>query len=339
MRHTFFIVSFLVSWAFTYAQKDIAGKILEYYGKVPQEKLYIHTDKSFYVAGDTIWMRIHMIDAATNKPVCRSKFVYVELLNNHDNSVSRRVMIKADKDSVFANMIALPPDMAAGQYTLTAYTQWMRNFGHENFFYKQLVVVGDDSPDVGPPVSDSIKAISLALLPEGGHLIAGKQQKLAYKAIGDNGKGVDVNIQLVDEAGNVLKSTHSEHLGMGYLHVCVEEGENLFVIATTESGITCKTALPKALKSGAVLKVEQRKSQLFLQPIFTEDIDVKQFSVVLYGSGNLLVIALDDYTEDSTIRISTNKLREGVVNIALVDQNRIWSERMVFISQSCDRFY
>jgi hypothetical protein len=48
--------------------------------------------------------------------------------------------------------------MKGGCYTLAAYTQWMRNFPAERFFYKQLVVVGTTSPSgfqseaVGLPV-------------------------------------------------------------------------------------------------------------------------------------------------------------------------------------------
>ena len=34
----------------------------------PQEKLYLHTDKSAYIAGDTIWFRAHVVDAATHIP-------------------------------------------------------------------------------------------------------------------------------------------------------------------------------------------------------------------------------------------------------------------------------
>lgn len=32
----------------------------------PQEKLYVHTDKEHYLAGDTVWLRAHCIDAATS---------------------------------------------------------------------------------------------------------------------------------------------------------------------------------------------------------------------------------------------------------------------------------
>ena len=39
---------------------DIEKRILEYYAHVPQEQIYLHTDKTYYVPGDTIWFRAHL---------------------------------------------------------------------------------------------------------------------------------------------------------------------------------------------------------------------------------------------------------------------------------------
>ena len=36
----------------------------EQLSRYPQEKLYVHTDKEHYIAGDTVWLRAHSVDAA-----------------------------------------------------------------------------------------------------------------------------------------------------------------------------------------------------------------------------------------------------------------------------------
>lgn len=59
----------------------------------PQEKLHITTDKSRYMAGDTIWLRAFVVNAATHEPVDASKYCYVELLNPFD-SIEMRIKIK-----------------------------------------------------------------------------------------------------------------------------------------------------------------------------------------------------------------------------------------------------
>ena len=54
--------------------------------------------------------------------------------------------------------------------------------------------------------------ISLALMPEGGTLIDGCRQRLAFKAIGNDGYGIDVSVRLVNATGDIIAEGESEHL-------------------------------------------------------------------------------------------------------------------------------
>lgn len=107
-----------------------------------QERIFIQTDKPYYVPGDTVWLRAHLMEADTNIPFSRSRFVYVELYDQQSDTLMQRLMIRGDKDGVFANRILLPKSLKGGVYTLVAYTQWMRNFPAEQFCYQPLTVVG-----------------------------------------------------------------------------------------------------------------------------------------------------------------------------------------------------
>ena len=146
----------------------IQQRILDYYKRVPQEQIYVHTDKPYYVPGDTVWFRAHLVDAVTHTPVSRSRYVYVELRDPQPDTLVQRIIVKCDSDGVFANALFLPRELKGGSYTLAAYTQWMRNFPAERFFYKQLLVAGSTSlaeqkPDpVWLPVSSLRAASSLA---------------------------------------------------------------------------------------------------------------------------------------------------------------------------------
>lgn len=124
---------------------DIQQLILDYYRKAPQEQIYVHTDKPYYVPGDTVWFRAHLVDAVTHTPISRSRYVYVELHDQQADTLLQRIIVKCDSDGVFANALVLPRELKGGSYTLAAYTQWMRNFPVERFFYKELLVVGNIS--------------------------------------------------------------------------------------------------------------------------------------------------------------------------------------------------
>lgn len=106
---------------------------------VPQEKIYLHTDKPYlYSAGEDIWFRAHLVNAATHQPNTRSNFVYVELIDKADSVISR-VKIKKDQTGL-AGRISLPPEIAPGEYVLRAYTYWMQNVGNDFFFHKKIYI-------------------------------------------------------------------------------------------------------------------------------------------------------------------------------------------------------
>lgn len=137
---------------------DIEQRILGYYARVPQERIYLHTDRPYYVPGDTVWFRAHLVDAVTHTPISRSRYVYVELLDNAADTLCQRIIVRCDSDGVFANALTLPRHLRGGSYTLAAYTQWMRNFPAERFCYHPLWVAGNEpgaegeSAQLGLPV-------------------------------------------------------------------------------------------------------------------------------------------------------------------------------------------
>ena len=137
---------------------DIEQRILGYYARVPQERIYLHTDRPYYVPGDTVWFRAHLVDAVTHTPINRSRYVYVELLDNAADTLCQRIIVRCDSDGVFANALTLPRHLRGGSYTLAAYTQWMRNFPAERFCYHPLWVAGNEpraegeSAQLGLPV-------------------------------------------------------------------------------------------------------------------------------------------------------------------------------------------
>ncbi len=103
-----------------------------------QEKVYLHTDKPYYSAGEEIWFKAYLVNATTHEPSEKSCYVYVELIDQLD-SVQYRVKLR--KDSMgFEGHIFLKPETPAGQYKLRAYTYWMQNAGSDFFFSKNIVV-------------------------------------------------------------------------------------------------------------------------------------------------------------------------------------------------------
>ena len=43
------------------------------------EKLYLHLNQPYYVAGDTMWFKAYLTDAVSHRPDTLSNFIYVDL--------------------------------------------------------------------------------------------------------------------------------------------------------------------------------------------------------------------------------------------------------------------
>ena len=102
----------------------------------PQEKIHLHTDRSHYVVGETVWFRAFLVNALTHAPDTSSRYVYVELIDPAD-SVAARYMI-LHQDGVYSGYIPLAESLSEGNYMLRAYTRYMAHAGEDYFFHKPI---------------------------------------------------------------------------------------------------------------------------------------------------------------------------------------------------------
>lgn len=130
---------------------SIQNLFLEQLALYPQEKIYVHTDKSSYVLGDTIWLRVHLVDALLLKQANASRYVYVELINLLTDVVER-VMLSPDSMGCLYGYVRLDEALPEGNYTLRAYTRFMQNQGEDYFFRKSVYVINPLSADISPNV-------------------------------------------------------------------------------------------------------------------------------------------------------------------------------------------
>ncbi|MCL1821387.1 MAG: carboxypeptidase regulatory-like domain-containing protein [Prolixibacteraceae bacterium] len=113
----------------------------------PQEKIHLQTDKPYYLSGERIWFRSHVVDAATHVPAFYSNSVFVELFDAGDSVVCR---IKTGiANDFFSGYITIPEDAPEGDYTLRAYTNKMKGLDEDYYFLKNI--------RIGDPMSRMIQ--------------------------------------------------------------------------------------------------------------------------------------------------------------------------------------
>lgn len=142
MRNLFIALTFMFIAVTSLPAQDIeavASRIDLQRNEFPQEKIHVMTDRGNYLAGDTIWLRAWVVDAASHQQVDASQFVYIELVSPTD-SVHSRIKIHPDANGVFRGYLPIEVGMPEGRYQLTAYTMFMQSVGVE-YFYNQPIEI------------------------------------------------------------------------------------------------------------------------------------------------------------------------------------------------------
>ena len=103
----------------------------------PRERVYAQTDKPVYLAGELLWTKLVVTDAA-GLPVSLSKVGYVELLDATTAQVQARVNLV---EGVGEACLELPAMLPTGYYRLVAYTRQARNEGEAAYFHTTIGVV------------------------------------------------------------------------------------------------------------------------------------------------------------------------------------------------------
>ncbi|SDL39532.1 hypothetical protein SAMN04487898_11842 [Pedobacter sp. ok626] len=201
----------LAAWMFmlivgnTYAQEQPSntqqspGDHAKYY-YLPQ--LSIQTDRVVYLAGETIWLQLLPTMAVTTESQDLSKLIYVEILDAQNKPVFQEKI--GMKNGSATGYLKLPTELSTGNYTICAYTNWMKNFGEDCFFKKQIVLINSFQPL--PLISEAPSPISTIAIVQAQTYTAGLSVKTA-KTVFHKREKVTLNLKSNDSISNNLMVT------------------------------------------------------------------------------------------------------------------------------------
>ena len=172
---------------------------------------------------------------------------------------------------------------------------------------------------------------SVKFLPEGGNLIAGIEQIVAFKAVGVDGHAVDVSGVIRDKSGEVICSLTSIHDGMGKFTLQAKLNEPYIATLTTKDGVSRSFTLPVAMQSGCVIRLTpDADNRVLLHTMTTPDYPIEQLVAIVQSRG-IVNYVVEDLLHP--IRIPLEKLRSGVAQISIVDKTlrKVVAQRLFFV--------
>ncbi len=386
----------------------------------PIEKVYLQFDKTYYSIGDTIWFKAWLFNANYLSPSYKSAIMYVELTNDSDKVV-RLFMLPVAAGASCGNITLDEKEFPEGNYTLRAYTNWMRNFddasifkksfffsntskndwvvntkvdfvkengvdkahlqlkfsqlnkeplifkniqldvlkGKKELFNRNIETKLDGTADViidlknltnqatiiakgltkNEPGNKLIipvkfeRDVDVQFMPEGGNLVAGLPAYIGFKAISDDGKGIDIEGDLFNSKQQLVTSFKSVHNGIGAFEMTPQTGDSYTAKVTSNNGIVKTFALPPVQNTGTVLKIRSvgNTDSLALTVTSTQN---GRYYLIGQSHGLACYEAIITLVENAgKAKLSTSAFPTGIARFTLLNADGVpLNERIVFIN-------
>ncbi|NDW12044.1 TonB-dependent receptor [Bacteroides sp. 214] len=340
----FFLITVIIitlpSLAFSQTLKNSVLHYFKLLESAPQEKLYLHIDKSFYAAGENIWFKGYLQDAITHSSVTTSNYIIVEL-TNRDNKVLLRKKIRREGDG-FIGSIPLAANIPEGYYTLRGYSNWMLNAGPEFIYSRNIQVV--NSIDVNKQAileykekeGDSFLSCladdyAVTFFPEGGELLDGVPQQVAFKVQGFDGLSKELQGRVYTDRGDTVAYLRTEHDGMGVFSLLPSANEVYYADLFTVSGVRKQVALPEVKKVGVGISVARTRQGILYTVQHTPATDFPEgLSLVVHTRGAVKLFRT--ITSESLKGIlPTDFFDDGISHFLLINEEGVAvSERLFF---------
>lgn len=315
-----------------------------------QERVYLHFDNTAYYIGETMWFKAYVSFGADNRPSTLSKVLYVELVAPEGYVVETKKYRLDDKGCCHGDF-ELKPLLLSGYYEIRAYTRYMLNWDKSAVFSRVFPVfdkVNADNWDFrnmldrrraflqnGKWVSHELPDATLAFYPEGGHLVAGLESRVAFELRVDDGLFGEEQITLLKDDKTLLE-TQPVHMGKGVFTITPELGATYSaeVVARDKNGNSKRHRfdLPPVAEEGVVMRVNELPDSV--EVIMSNTLkETTELGFVVLHRGTMGFYR--KFTSDMpSVRFAFAKsqLPEGVNRVVLfVDEGLPLAERQFFI--------
>src|SRR5258705_5882717 len=196
MRKLFAFIPAVILVSFSFSQKP--AEIFSWHREnLPTQHIYVQFDKQAYVAGDIALFKAYLY--SNYAPSSISTNFFIDLLDENGAVVDSKKLPVIDGAAI--GNFDLPANLKQGVYLIRAYTKWITNVDPSFVFKKPIPVFNSSNPSTN---ATAAKEYKFDVFPEGGKLLAGLPNNIAFRATDEQMQIVLVKADLVDAKGNKI---------------------------------------------------------------------------------------------------------------------------------------
>jgi hypothetical protein len=337
MKKSIALFCFMMVRIIALPAQDIDSMMGLYAGDFQQEKIYIHFDKSIYNKGETLWFKAYVM--AGSEPSGYSKNFYVDWFNDEGKLLSHTASPMFESSA--RGQFIIPEKYTGKLIHAKAYTNWMLNFDTAFLYRKGLriyqPVAKNENIQNGKPFA------TIQFFPEGGDLVGGVMQRVAFLATNQYATPVSVSGVLKNSRNELIDSFSTTHDGMGSFTFDVDAKETYSANWVDEYGENHSTNLLVTRQAAATMLVRQSNSKITFVISRSEEAadNFKTLYTVAHMNQQLLYKSRINFSSSTSVigEIQIQDLPTGILQITIFDASWVpIAERVVFVNNHQYRF-
>lgn len=302
-----------------------------------QEKIFAHTDKDLYLAGEILWLKLYVVDAAFHRPIDLSKLAYVEILSREQRPVLQAKI--ALTYGAGSGSFQLPFSIPSGNYIFRAYTNWMKNSGPDTYYEKIVTIFNslrnNDTRDSLAPSPAPGPDYDIQFFPEGGNLVKGLPNRVAFRIADRSGKGLPSKGALVNTTGDTLARFQTLIFGMGQFGFTPAEGAGYKAVFEVKDHPRITQDLPPAEEKGFTMQLDDAgQGRLSVTVRTSTPVRDEEAMIGLVVHTRHSIARTDEKnisSGEARFTVETNGLEDGILQFTILNSRKIpVSERLWF---------
>ncbi|WP_299680331.1 hypothetical protein [uncultured Dokdonia sp.] len=329
----FLLTANYIGYAQAGSNKEKITQAYSEYFKLPREAIFLHLNKSTYIAGEELWFKGYIYDSHKGLPFTATTNIQVSLYDSIGAKIKQKKFI-ANNGFTKGNF-SIDSTYKSGTYYIKATTNWMRNFKEDKSHLQKITIYNKEIPS---KKTIPKREYDIQLLPEGGHIIANISNTIAVKAIDQYGNGIPFKKAILkDEFGYELLTFGSSIYGLAKFDFVPNPAIKYTALFIFENGDETTIDLPKTQKEGIILSVKKHNKEQVAITLKTNDatkskIQNKVFSVFIHrdGHGKMFDAKIPNHINYAIFLMDIKEFYKGINIITLFDKETPISERLFF---------
>ena len=166
-------------------QKYILDELLDFHS-IQKEIAYLHLNKSLLLQGEQLGFSAYVLNPNGFKPSDKTTNLYVQIKDSANVVIKEKMLFI--ENGTGASTFDIDSTFTSGTYSISAFTNWMRNFDQQYFFQEEIQVLKSNLSNVA--TVQGFNSIDAQFLPESGHLIKDRLNNLGIVIKDDQGYGL-----------------------------------------------------------------------------------------------------------------------------------------------------